>query len=522
MASHNTPSPLWSDNEPDAEPVQEPEPEPESGYEPDLPFIPMAEGLPMVDGRPWYLQPEPNWTRLSKDLGLAWPLHMYGIGCAFTLLAIISACHLVLIYRSKRTFAKPYYVTLHALLLLCGITRSIHYLCDPYHSNGRLPLIVVFISLHTYDPSILSSFILVFAAIIKVTRMMRVSKRLFHPVFLVSIIAVNFLVTWTADIVVAYVMSAIVYMFVCKLYFVIMGILASGLYIYLFCRVFNRVYITRVKINRMIKTRSDLLQTYEIPKGNRIVTQPSEYYTTCDASLAGEAVQRNSLGPEVRPKQREPSLNHLENCQTVQYLGGPNRNNSEVVSEKATESKYEKTQSVNGENKMDKEYAEDSMHGVQESAVIPQMKNNIGHLHAFAQHKNNLSTRINNDLIEGPICNTPDSYKSNHKHAKSQSDPSPSKSVIRNVQVHQQNDIEARVPLAAKLVLLSASIFFVITCCNIILIIMAAFHMCENPDKTPESWYWWSYQTLMRLLELSMATIIVVIGSMPIYRKGNA
>ena len=518
MASHNTPSPLWSNNEPDAEPVQEPEPEPESGYEPDLPFIPMAEGLPMVDGRPWYLQPEPNWTRLSKDLGLAWPLYMYGIGCAFTLLAIISACHLVLIYRSKRAFAKPYYVTLHALLLLCGITRSIHYLCDPYHSNGRLPLIVVFISLHTYDPSILSSFILVFAAILKVTRMMRVSKRLFHPVFLLSVIAVNFLVTWTADIVVAYVMSAIVYMFVCKLYFIIMGILASGLYIYLFCRVFNRVYITRVKINRMIKTRSDLLQTCEIPNDNRIVTKPTYY----DASLAEEAVLRNSSGTENRPRQGEPHFNHLENCQMVKDVGGTHENNSEVGSEKATDSKYEKTQSVNGENKMDKEYVEESIHGIQESDVIPQMQNNIGHVHAFAQHKNNLSARINNDLMESPICNTPDSYKSNRKHAKSQSDPSPSKSVIQNEPVHQRDDIAARVPLAAKLALLSASIFFVITCCNIILIIMAAFHMCENPDETPESWYWWSYQTLMRLLELSMATIIVVIGSMPIYRKGNA
>ena len=399
----------------------------------------MSEGMLIQGDRPWYLKPDPDWAEVATSCGIAWDLHKYGIGTMYLGLGFVTLVSLVLTARMKKFTGRGYYLSLQALMSVGGFARSVHFFGNAYNSTKSFPSLLTYILFDTSDPCILSSFILVFSALMKVTRLRALTRNLFHPAFIATVIVVSFVVTISADVIVVCVMGAEIYMFVCKMYFIICGLVASVIYLYLFCRLYNRLYVARKKINRL--SRTSLMLSSRKPRQKKThklrVSVKETYRKRTDSALEDTS---------------DPSVGSPTSLIPVKELGSQSP---------VTEPKPETPGSHNG-------------------AVV------------IMEGKMDLSSTLNNENDSGePV-------------------------VRRDTQCVI---FEPRVPLGAKLVLLAACTFLVLTICNVLAVIVAALRLRETENGAPEPWYWWGYQTTMRLLELHLCATIVAVAAMPLYAK---
>ncbi|XP_017547924.2 proline-rich transmembrane protein 4 [Pygocentrus nattereri] len=80
-----------------------------------------------------------DWNAAMATWGLAWELHVYGLGCVFSLVAALSAFSLLCLPLCWPSGC-AHFSLLHLLQLLAGSSRALWLLYDPYGQRDRLPM----------------------------------------------------------------------------------------------------------------------------------------------------------------------------------------------------------------------------------------------------------------------------------------------------------------------------------------------------------------------------------------------
>lgn len=143
------------------------------------------------------ISPQP---RARYILGIAWDIHVYIIATLFAILAVVSVFNLVRITSYKRLVNFGYFLTLHALLLVIGCTRSAYLFYDAYNINNSLPESVSKLSLNIVFPLLTASFSLLFLYLLKITDVRTKFYRLQSAVLLLFLVIVHLVFVVSVDL----------------------------------------------------------------------------------------------------------------------------------------------------------------------------------------------------------------------------------------------------------------------------------------------------------------------------------
>ncbi|MCJ8733163.1 hypothetical protein PDJAM_G00219970 [Pangasius djambal] len=80
-----------------------------------------------------------DWNAATATWGLAWELQVYGLGCVFSLVAVLSALSLLCLPLCQPSGCANF-TLLHLLQLLIGSSRAFWLIYDPYGQRERLPV----------------------------------------------------------------------------------------------------------------------------------------------------------------------------------------------------------------------------------------------------------------------------------------------------------------------------------------------------------------------------------------------
>ena len=193
-------------------------------------------------------EPGPDWQVAKKIWGAAWGMHWIGFGVLFGLLAVHSFMALVFVNRRKGFCRKPLFIAINSMLFVLGVTRALYLLLDPYESrqNGvKDPEWMTLLLFGIAYPCLSSSFCLIHLAFLEVTYLKIGPSKLQNVKFISTIIAVHFVVVFTAESVTSIKPELKVLLIVCQSFFILWGLLLSGSFIYSGWKVIS--YVERVQ-----------------------------------------------------------------------------------------------------------------------------------------------------------------------------------------------------------------------------------------------------------------------------------
>ena len=170
--------------------------------------------------------------------------------------------------------SRAYYITMELLVVIAGTGRAFYLLFDVYATRPILPKIIGQLSKFVNFPSITSGFILLFAVLMRLTKMQVASHRLFRPLALFSIVTFNYIFGMAADFLAVNLINGYVFFFVCDSYFVLWGIISSAAYIYIFHRLYVRVVVNRRMLNDIASEATEMGQNKAEQKKNLDTKMP--------------------------------------------------------------------------------------------------------------------------------------------------------------------------------------------------------------------------------------------------------
>ncbi|XP_073706883.1 proline-rich transmembrane protein 4 [Garra rufa] len=98
-----------------------------------------------------------DWNAAMATWGLAWELQVYGLGCVFSLVAVLSVLSLMCL-PLRWPSGCAHFSLLHLLQLLTGSSRALWLLYDPYGQKERLPIVWARLLHEAAYPCITASF----------------------------------------------------------------------------------------------------------------------------------------------------------------------------------------------------------------------------------------------------------------------------------------------------------------------------------------------------------------------------
>ncbi|XP_064606717.1 uncharacterized protein LOC135471417 [Liolophura sinensis] len=237
---------------PSSEPVPEgegtPEPEAETMNPENNTEEPTAE--PIIP----FAEPVPNFEEAKKVWKEAWPIHIYSMGTAFSLLAVFSLISIIRLWRIKHLFSQKYFISLNLLMFLMGVIRGVYLLVDGYNSRQIFSRVLDYFLLSTGFPCLTSAFSILFFALLQATRMQLVGPKVQKIQVLIAIIVCHFGISIITDVVVGYFYGARIMLFLCELISVLWGLfLVIG-----YCYIFRRLYAAALKRQRVMERLSNV------------------------------------------------------------------------------------------------------------------------------------------------------------------------------------------------------------------------------------------------------------------------
>ena len=148
--------------------------------------------------------PVPDWSYARPVWSGNWPAHIYGFGCAFLLVAVLSLAsppHCFWCRRSVRSTAAT--STVSGIVGVVCLSQSCVLLVDAYHSTGRLPVALVQVVHGFVFPGIVATLTIldrVFSALVKPRQQLGSIK---HPRLIAAALSVYFLLTLSTYLVIA-------------------------------------------------------------------------------------------------------------------------------------------------------------------------------------------------------------------------------------------------------------------------------------------------------------------------------
>ncbi|KAL0276983.1 UNVERIFIED_CONTAM: hypothetical protein PYX00_004428 [Menopon gallinae] len=194
---------------------------------------------------------------------VAWDIHVYLIASLFTLLSIYAAYNLILMRFYKHLLSRPYYISIHVIIALIGVLRSVYLFHDAYNIAHSYPEPISHLLLNITCPLITTTFAIMFLYLIKTTDVLLFnSSMLKHPLCFILIslshLAVCVCLDVTSDL--TFDVSGTKYLpLVCQCIYILFCVILGGSYLYIYKTLANAATRKQVEMfGSLYTTTSDL------------------------------------------------------------------------------------------------------------------------------------------------------------------------------------------------------------------------------------------------------------------------
>lgn len=210
-----------SEGTPKGQPEAEPTGEPEGLY---TEYAGATE--PTAEPEMSWPEPEPDWDQAFGKWQAAWPLHTYGFGVIFTIIALIPPLELLRMHvdKGKMSALKS---SLLVIIFFFSSTRAMALFVDPYGSTKRFHLILSQLLFSLGHPSIISALSLLLLVLIDTTKMNVAPPKFQRVQFIIPVVVFHVVLVIVTDFVVVYFLEAKVLLLMCQLYFLSLGFLLA-------------------------------------------------------------------------------------------------------------------------------------------------------------------------------------------------------------------------------------------------------------------------------------------------------
>lgn len=144
--------------------------------------------------------PNPSQSSIRNKARLAWDVHVYLIASLFTVLALCSLVNIFRVNICKRLLSRGYYITLHGVLLIIGIVRSVYLFYDAYNVSSSFPEPISRLLLNIVLPLLTSAFIVLFMFLLYASKVHIFSLGLQRPSLAGVFIILHILLCITLDL----------------------------------------------------------------------------------------------------------------------------------------------------------------------------------------------------------------------------------------------------------------------------------------------------------------------------------
>ena len=199
-------------------------------------------------------EPTPYWPPALRKWGALWHLHIFCLGAIFLAIGFwnIHTISLLLLRRRQspsRTF--KCFITTNTLLAYFNLTRGSCLLLDPYNSNVHNLSVskgTAFFFWGLTVPCFTASFMLINMALLDVTKVQLYSSHLQNFKFISAVVLFHFLLVSTVDLVTIFFPTLYWLLYVCQVFFLLLGLAVAGAILYSGCKVLRRVKESKKKI----------------------------------------------------------------------------------------------------------------------------------------------------------------------------------------------------------------------------------------------------------------------------------
>ncbi|GFG33488.1 hypothetical protein Cfor_04959 [Coptotermes formosanus] len=176
--------------------------------------------------------PNPSRSSIRNKARLAWDVHVYLIASLFTVLAVCSLVNIFRVNICKRLLSRGYYITLHGVLLIIGIVRSVYLFYDAYNVNSSFPEPISHLLLNIVLPLLTSAFIVLFMFLLYASKVHIFSLGLQRPSLAGVFIILHILLCITMDLSTGIDESMTYLPLICQSIFIILCISLGFAYLY--------------------------------------------------------------------------------------------------------------------------------------------------------------------------------------------------------------------------------------------------------------------------------------------------
>lgn len=176
--------------------------------------------------------PNPSRSSIRNKARLAWDVHVYLIASLFTILALCSLVNIFRVNICKRLLSRGYYITLHSVLLIIGVVRSVYLFYDAYNVNSSFPEPISHLLLNIVLPLLTSAFIILFIFLLYASKIHIFGLGLQRPFLTGVFIILHILLCITMDLATGIDQTMTYLPLICQSIFIILCISLGFAYLY--------------------------------------------------------------------------------------------------------------------------------------------------------------------------------------------------------------------------------------------------------------------------------------------------
>ena len=174
----------------------------------------------------------------------SWMPYVFVFGTLFAVIIVWSLMNLVVLIHRSNIASRGYHITLNILMLMVGSLRLASFTFSRL-APGTVHIAVVWVLSHLPVPCLNSAFFLLWSALKAMTRMRLVAGQLFRPWFLAVLVIINLSVAVSADLITLYLVPGGLVMTLCRVYFVVLGAVGSGAFLWDFQALYKATVVNR-------------------------------------------------------------------------------------------------------------------------------------------------------------------------------------------------------------------------------------------------------------------------------------
>lgn len=179
------------------------------------------------------VEPMPEWNTAIVTWGFAWPVHQYGLGSAFAMIAVLSMLALVRLKLAKQSSNKRVVsIVLHGLLVVYGVSRCLFLCIDAYHHDKTMPIAVTNVLWGIAQPCLITSYTLLFVVLRNAIRLKQRFQTWFNTRNIALVVVPHFLFVFISELAVSFAPQLKVLTFICQLFYVLLSLMLSLFYCY--------------------------------------------------------------------------------------------------------------------------------------------------------------------------------------------------------------------------------------------------------------------------------------------------